>query len=152
LGNRREELIGLEKSQGILEGDLQEFTRLANKIYEGVRKNKFSSRIFAVLDSMRCLPHSLFQAYGILRTYELGRFSGFKRNLLDLSSELKILEMKFSKLERNVELIVLFVLLLVVPVTVYLKKIEIGYLADILQILTFGVALFLLLLRSWSKR
>jgi len=66
LGGQREKLVNLERSQGIIEGDLQEFTRLSNRIYEGIKKNEFSSRIWTVLDALRCLPHSLFQAYGIL--------------------------------------------------------------------------------------
>ena len=152
LNLRREELTDLEKTQTIIEDDLREFTNLSNKIYDGVNSNEFATKLWYVLNTMESLPHSLFHAYGILSMGKLGRFSGFKRDLLVLGSELKILEMKFKKIELDITILTLLFLLIVVPVSVYASRIEIEYIADIFQILTFGVAFILLVLRFWPKR
>ena len=148
----REELIDLEKTHAIIEDDLREFTNLSNKIYDGFERNDYSTKVRAVLDTMESLPHSLFHAYGILTMGKLGRFSGFKRDLLVLRSELKMLEMKFKKVELRLTILALVTLSLAVPVMVYASRIEIGYIADVFQILTFCVAFILLLLRFWPKR
>ena len=152
LNLRREELTGLEKIQTIIEDDLREFTNLANKIYDGVNSNKLAAKLWYVLNTMKSSPDSLFQAYGILEMAKLGRFSGFKRDLLVLGSDLKVLEMKFRKIELDITVLTLLALLLVVPVSVYASQIEIEYIADIFQILTFCVASILLVLRFWPKR
>ena len=149
---QREDVIDLERSQAIIENDLKEFTNLSRKIYNGIERNKHSKKVRYVMDTMESLPHSLFQAYGILKLEQLGRFSGFKRDLLELSSELKKLEMSFKKAELYITVLVLLALLLVVPAIVYALEVDIGYLANIFQILTFGVALILLTLRFWPKR
>lgn len=148
---RREDLIDLEKSQVNIESDLKEFTNLSKKIYDGINSNEQSKQVWSVMRTMESLPHSLFQAYGILKMEELGRFLGFKRDLPNLSSELKKLEMKFKKAELYITVLALFALLLVVPTIVYALKFDIGYIANIFQILTFGVALILLVLRFWPK-
>ena len=149
---RREGLIDLEKSQVIIEGDLDEFTHLSREIYNGIERNEHSKKVRYVMDVMESLPHSLFQAYGILNLEQLGRFSGFKRDLLELNLELKKLEMKFKKAELYITGLVLLGLLLAVPIIVHTSGLDIGYMANIFQILTFGVAMILLTLRFWPKR
>ena len=90
--------------------------------------------------------------HGSLRSGGFSLISGFKRDLLELSSELKKLEMSFKKAELYITVLVLLALLLVVPAIVYALEVDIGYIANIFQILTFGVALILLTLRFWPKR
>jgi len=149
---RREDLIDLEKSQATIENDLKEFTNLSKKIYDGVEKNKHSKEVWGVMETMESLPHSLFYAYGILKMEQLSRFSGFRRSLQDLSYDLKKLEAKFKKSELYTTVLTLLTLLIAVPAIVYVLNVDIGYIANIFQILTFGIAFILLALRFWPKR
>jgi len=148
LGSFQEQLIELEKEQVFIEDDLREFTTLSSRIYKGLEKNEYSNQIVSVLENMNSLPHSTFQAYGILRMKQLGRFTSFKRSLVGLSLQLKKLEMKLMRREVG-----LFVFLLVlISAFVYVSAIEISYIADILQILTFLVAFGILVLRFLPTR
>jgi hypothetical protein len=148
LNAQTEKLIQLEKERISIENDLREFTKLSHEIYIGLNRSEHSMKILDTMNAMESLPHSLYHAHGILTMQKLGRLSGFRESLESLNSERKMLEMKFKKREACLTLLVLTV----VSVALYSAGLEIGYLADILQILTFGVAIVLLLVRFWPSR
>lgn len=145
LGLLQEQLIELEREQIFIEDDLREFTTLSDKIYESIKKNERSNQIRHALELMDSLPHSIFQAYGILEMKQLGRFANFKRSLVGLSSQLKKLEAKFNK--RRIVIFPFFLAFIAVITTICRSALDISYLADVLQILTFIVAFVILVLR-----
>lgn len=151
LESQRVKLINLEKSRIIVEDELREFTNLSDKIYDGIRESEHSAKIFNVLNAVKSLPHSLYQAYGMLTMIELGKFSNFGRILGSLKSEFEILETKMKKVELYVTAIALLALSIVISSAIYLTRLEIGYLSDIIQILTFIVAIILLVIPLWPR-
>jgi len=151
-----EKLRKLEKTGLILENEFNEFRNLSNKIYEGIAKFEHPSKIRYILNTMDSLPHSLDMAYAVLKLSELGKFSNFKRILENLRSDLNILEIKLKKMEIYVMVVVLLTLAVGLFVGNHFAGGQlnpvISYVADILQILTFGVAIILLMIRLWPRR
>lgn len=146
LDRRREELLALEKRQTIIEDDLREFVKLSNEIYNAINSSQQSTRLWLALQSMRSLPHSLDQAYAMLELNKLGRFSSLMRDLQLWRNELNTIEVKLNRTQLVITFSVLGALVLLVLIFKYLGF-EIGFIADSLQILTFVVAIILLLIR-----
>ena len=151
LGQLNKELIEIEKSQTFVEYDLREFTNLAEKIIDGIKQNENKAEIYTSLNSMTSLPDSLHYAKGILRLNELGRFSNFKREILELETDLKDLETKSKGQELSI-LAILFVIIVPLAGIAAGNTDAMSYFADFLQILTFGVAFVILFLRFYPKR
>ena len=149
---QRENLILLEKKRVLLEDDLREYLTLADKIYDGLNKYKHYEKVYNLLRIMRSLPHTLYQAYGILSVSRLGGLSNHKIILENMNSDLRIIEIKNKRIEiiiTSLILVGLFIILHLLKVY-YGNLVDVGYLADILQILTFIVAMIIMVTRVWK--
>jgi hypothetical protein len=146
LDRRRKELLVLEKRQAIVANDLKETINLSNSIYDGLKESDYSDTIWGLLGSAGSLPHSLDQAYAMLELNKLGRFSSLMRDLQLRRNELDIIEAKQSRTRLYITFSLFGALGLLVPIIKYLGF-EIGFIADFLQILTFVVAMILLLIK-----
>ena len=151
----QEKFINLEKKSRFLDEELEEFENLANQIYSALRENKNSGKIFDVLEDIKSLPHSLDLAYGVLKLRRLGVFKGYKSRLEDIRSDFNIVDIKLRHFELYT-VILLLVLSLVIVVSGYAwnKGVTEGLLnpiANILQVLTFVVAVMLLALRQRKR-
>lgn len=146
LDRRRKELLVLEKRQATVADDLKETINLSNAIYDGLKESDYSDKIWGVLESADSLPHSLDQAYAMLELNKLGRFSSLMRDLQLSRNELDTIEAKLSRTRLYITFSLLGALGLLVSIIKYLGF-EIGFIADFLQILTFVVAILLLLIK-----
>jgi len=145
---RRERLIGLKNRQLNIEDNLREFINLSEKLYDGLKESEFSStKLWDALTGMESLPHSLFEAFGLLEYRKLGGLTNMRKDIERLTSNLEMLEIK---LNRRQIYVISFVLIIVFS-AFHFSRIETGYIADILQILTFVVAIIILLIRIWPK-
>lgn len=146
----KEELTRLEKTYSIINSDLRDYTSLSNKIFESLSTDEESKRLFGVLRLAVSLPDSLFIAENVLDLNRLEYFSTFKREIVNLRADVKILELRFNRSEVGVTVIVMLSLATVVAFLVY-YSVRIDQFADFIGILTFGIALTLLILRFWPK-
>lgn len=146
----KEELTRLEKTYSIINSDIQEYTSLSNKIFESLDANEESKRLFTFLRLADSLPDSLFIAENMLDLNRLEYFSTFEREIVNLRSDVGILELRFNRSELGVTGLVLLSLTVVVSFLIY-YNVRIDQLADFIGILTFGIALALLILRFWPK-
>jgi hypothetical protein len=151
----QETLTTLEKKSRYLDEELQEFETLSTKIYSAINENEQSDRIFEVLNSVESLPHSLSFAYGVLKLRELGVFKGYKSVLDDIRLDLNIVDIKLRHFELYTVISLVILLSIIVPIGYYVNKdVTDGLLspiANILQILTFVVAVMLLALRQRKR-
>lgn len=141
-----EDLIRLKKRHSLIEEDLREFSLLSEKIFEGLRLNCESRNILTILLEIRSLPNSLERAWGILEIRELGRFSSLKRNILELTPDVQIIKSQFRKAE-FVLIGLSLILVTFVTIIVLLVGADLGNFADFVQILTFVIAIMILILR-----
>jgi len=146
LDRRHKELLVLEKRQAVVADDLKEATNLSSAIYDGLKGSDHPDKIWEVLDGADSLPHSLDQAYAMLELNKLGRFSSLMRDLQLWRNELNTIEAKLNRTQLYITFSVLSALALLVSIIKYLGF-EIDFVADFLQILTFVVAMLLLLIR-----
>ncbi len=114
--------------------------------------NQESKQLRHPLSNMRSLPNSLTEAWSILEIQRLGKFSTYKRTFLEINADIEMISSRFEQSELLITALSLAVLSSVVASLTYFLHFDISFTANFVQILTFAIALTLLLLRFWPKR
>lgn len=149
------DFTNLEKKSRFLNEERTEFVNISDHIYSAIKENQKADKIFDTLGKMKSLPHSLDFSYEILQLRQLDFFKDYESTIEDIKSDLSILDIKFRRSELYVILIVAISLAVSVSLGYYInQKLTDGLLdpiANIVQILTFVVAIMLLLLRQRKR-
>jgi len=101
---------------------------------------------------MDSLPVSQFEAAGILETYELGGLRKVRESVDELDSDLKILRIKSNRSINIMQIGMSFVFTIVFLAIIWISNIDVGWVADVLQIVTFILALLLLIISIGAVR
>jgi len=146
----------IENKAEFYENSLKENIEFVNAIYQGLKEphdNNFKKRpefyekAGRVLDWINSLPNSLLESAGLLEYVELGGMTSLTRDVKPLKSKMDNLENKLGKNRLTIILGLYFLsLLFIIPCGIYYKS-KIGDLADIIELLTFGVAILIMSVR-----
>jgi len=146
IGNNLEELVSL--SREIDESLLKPFN------FSGIEINirEYSQKARSLVNNMDSLPISQFEAQGILETYELGGLRKVRESVDDLDSRIKILRIESTRKINVLQIILLIGLSVAILAIICVSGIDISGIADALQIVTFFLAIILLIISIGSIR
>jgi len=146
IGNSLEEVIGLSREVSGSLGKPYDFSVKSDALPE------YAPQVRRLVGNTDSLPISQFEAAGILETYELGGLRRVRESVDELDSNLKILRIKSTRSMNIAQIVILLAFLTVFLVIIWLSNTDISWIADILQIVTFILALFLLIVSIGAVR
>jgi len=158
----RRRAIELEEEARTCEKRTSELVNFAHALHEGLKSPydySFSERpeyylsVYTLLSNMDSLPESLFEAGGFLETYQMGGLRNYVDSVRPLKTEIKTLNLHVKKQKLRL-FIGLLILMVIAPSGLFYLlygKLELTFIADLVQILTFVIALLILLLDIWPK-
>jgi len=152
-----EKVVQLRKQAMDIENNLEELISLSSEINESLRKPydfsvksdeipEYASTVIGLVNNMNSSPYSQFEAAGILETYELGGLRRVKESVDELDFNLRTLQVHYARVMNFVQMGILISLTFILFVIIWFFNINLGSVADILQIATFFLALLLLLI------
>jgi hypothetical protein len=161
--NHRRKVVELESMAKKYENGLQEALNISNSLHQGLNEPydanfqkapNYRGKILSVLANMKSLPRSIFDSAGLLEHMELGGLKGIEKDVEPLLTKINIIEAKLDQKSLYLLLGLLFVIIVVPIAADYASTMQfnVSLLADLLEIMTFTLALLILIIRGWPIR
>jgi hypothetical protein len=166
LDTYRERSIELEDMAKRTEKNLEDIIDLSKQIYDSLKKPFFyqkgrigflkerpdlAIKVTDLIRNMDSLPHTQFEAGGILELHELGGLRNIRESVDEINDNIELLEIRSNRRINVLEIILSIPILICIIGIVLSYQLDISRWADILQIVTFVLALLILLIRIRPK-